>query len=60
MSEIRGTQRLFSVNYLFGAANQYCREVSIVGFHMTSIKFRLKTVDPTEILLSRCIRAAEK
>ena len=24
-----------------------------------SLKFKLKTIDPTEILLSRCIRAAE-
>ena len=31
----------------------------IVGFHMTSLKFKLKTIDPTEILLSRCITAAE-
>ena len=31
----------------------------IVGFHMTSQKFKLKTIDPTEILLSRCIRRAE-
>ena len=28
-------------------------------FLMTSLKFKLKTIDPTEILLSRCIRAAE-
>ena len=35
--------------------------VSIVGFQMTSLKFKLKKqIDPTEILLSRCIRAAEK
>ena len=32
----------------------------IVGFHMKSLKFKLrKTIDPNEILLSRCIRAAE-
>ena len=31
----------------------------IVGFHMTSPKCKLKTIDPTEIVLSRCIRAAE-
>ena len=31
----------------------------IVGFQMTSLKFKLQ-IDPTEILLSRCIRAAEK
>ena len=33
--------------------------ISPTGFHMTSLKFKLKTVDPTESLLSRCIRAAE-
>ena len=33
----------------------------IVGFHMTSLKkkFKLKNYDPTVILLSRRIRAAE-
>ena len=37
-----------------------CRRVAIVGFHMTSLKFKVKkTIHPTEILLSRCIRAAE-
>ena len=34
--------------------------VFITGFHMTSLKFKIKKIiDPTEILLSRCIRAAE-
>ena len=37
----------------------YIKFNAIVGFHMTSLKFKLKTIDPTEILLSRCIRAAE-
>ena len=33
---------------------------TIVGFHMTSLKFKLQNyIDPTEILLSRCITAAE-
>ena len=31
----------------------------IVGFHMTLLKFKLKNIDPTGILLSMCIRAAE-
>ena len=32
----------------------------IVGFHMTSLKFKLnKTIDSTENLLSCCIRAAK-
>ena len=32
----------------------------IVGFHMTSLKIQSKkTIDPTEILLSRYIKAAE-
>ena len=32
----------------------------IVGFHMTSLKFKLnKTIDSTEILLSCCIKAAK-
>ena len=31
----------------------------IVGFHMTSLKFKQKNIDPTEILLLRCITAAE-
>ena len=36
------------------------RKWPIVGFHMTSLKFKIKkTIDPTEILLSRCLRAAE-
>ena len=34
-------------------------EKTIVGFHTTSLKFKLKTIDPTGILLSQCIRAAE-
>ena len=29
------------------------------GFRVMSLKFKHKTIDPTEILLSRCIRAAE-
>ena len=33
--------------------------ISPTGFNMTSLKFKLKTVDPTESLLSQCIRAAE-
>ena len=32
----------------------------IVGFHMTSLKVKLQNcIDPTEILLSWCIRASE-
>ena len=30
----------------------------IVGLHVTSLKFKLLTIEPTAILLSRCIRAA--
>ena len=37
----------------------FISDKDIVGFHMTSLKFKLKTIDPNEILLSRCIRAAE-
>ena len=33
--------------------------LSIVGFHMTSLKPKLKTIDPTVILLSRRIRVAQ-
>ena len=33
--------------------------VAIVSFHLMSLKFKLQIIDPTEILLSRCIRAAE-
>ena len=31
----------------------------IVGFHVTSLQFKLKTIHPSEISLLRCIRAAE-
>ena len=41
-------------NSLWRACSQ-----AIVGFHMTSLKFKLKAIDPTEILLSQCIRPAE-
>ena len=42
-----------------GGGSNVVGKKSIVGFHMTSLKFKLKTIDPTKILLSRCIRAAE-
>ena len=38
------------------------RSPPVAGFHMTSLKFKLQTIDPTEILdilLSWCISAAE-
>ena len=57
----------FSFSGLYGAREERVGEKPgnevglkcIVGFHMTSLKFNKKIVDPTEILLSRCIRAAE-
>ena len=39
--------------------NDIRNSASIVGFHMTSLKFKPQTIDPTEILLSWCIRAVE-
>ena len=35
----------------------YIKFNAIVGFHLKSLKFKLKTIDSTEILLSRCITA---